>query len=61
MDGCRTLADPPFEICKAYNMSHTVIFEVREMKKKTRNTLTDLLQEVDINNLKEPEIEPKKS
>lgn len=31
------------------------------MKKKTRNTLTDLLQEVDINNLKEPEIEPKKS
>ena len=30
------------------------------MKKKTRNTLTDLLQEVDINNLKEPEIEPKK-
>jgi vancomycin resistance protein YoaR len=30
------------------------------MRKKTRNTLTDLLQEVDVNNLKEPEIEPEK-
>lgn len=29
------------------------------MIKKTRNTLTDLLIEVDVNNLKEPEIEPK--
>lgn len=29
------------------------------MIKKTRNTLTDLLQEVDLNNLKEPEIESK--
>jgi len=28
------------------------------MSKKTRNTLTDLLLEVDVNNLKEPEIEP---
>ena len=29
------------------------------MTKKSRNTLTDLLQEVDLNNLKEPEIESK--
>jgi|GEM_PF-3202965 len=29
------------------------------MKKKPRNTLSDLLQEVDINNLKEAKIEPK--
>jgi Ribbon-helix-helix protein, copG family len=29
------------------------------MRKKTRNTLSDLLEEVDVNNLKEPEIEPK--
>jgi hypothetical protein len=31
------------------------------MRKKTRNTLTDLLQEVDVNNLKEPLIEPKQA
>jgi hypothetical protein len=34
-------------------------FEVGEMRKKTRNTLTDLLQEVDIKNLQEPEIQAK--
>ena len=31
------------------------------MRKKTRNTLTDLLQEVDVNNLKEPEISNKQA
>ena len=31
------------------------------MRKKTRNTLTDLLQEVDVNNLKEPRVEPKQA